>query len=188
METMQWCGLRFSSGRSSKGAPRQEISKWSRCQNRLFHYPPEAYGKRFATRFREVGGALQEIHRFPREVLRKKRPSPHHHEVPTRSSKVSPRTFQMALVHSWTGSNPDRLYHSQVTNLKHNDSITWYGVLLNWPERGAEQIHLHLHNTEPCFFDSYATWWRYPSIISLTASILPIICLPFVVHPLKFSR
>jgi hypothetical protein len=29
-----------------------------KCQNRLFHYPPEAYGKRSAARFREVGGAL----------------------------------------------------------------------------------------------------------------------------------
>jgi hypothetical protein len=28
----------------------------------------------------------------------KKRPSPHLHEVPTRSNKVSPRTFQTALV------------------------------------------------------------------------------------------
>jgi hypothetical protein len=28
----------------------------------------------------------------------KKRPSPHLHKVPTRSNKVSPRTFQMALV------------------------------------------------------------------------------------------
>jgi hypothetical protein len=27
-------------------------------QNRLFHYPPEACGKRSAARFREVGGAL----------------------------------------------------------------------------------------------------------------------------------
>jgi hypothetical protein len=27
-------------------------------QNRLFHYPPEAYGKRSAACFREVGGAL----------------------------------------------------------------------------------------------------------------------------------
>jgi hypothetical protein len=33
-----------------KGAPSQE--------NRLFHYPPEASGKRSATRFREVGEAL----------------------------------------------------------------------------------------------------------------------------------
>jgi hypothetical protein len=28
----------------------------------------------------------------------KKRPSPHLHKVPTRSNKVSPRTFQTALV------------------------------------------------------------------------------------------
>jgi hypothetical protein len=27
-------------------------------QNRLFHYPPEAFGKRSASRFREVSGAL----------------------------------------------------------------------------------------------------------------------------------
>jgi hypothetical protein len=40
--------LSFSS--HEKGAPRQE--------NRLFHYPPEACGKRFAARFQEVGGAL----------------------------------------------------------------------------------------------------------------------------------
>jgi hypothetical protein len=39
-------------------------------QNRLFHYP-EACGKRSAARFREVGGALQEVHRLPREVFRK---------------------------------------------------------------------------------------------------------------------
>jgi hypothetical protein len=32
------------------GAPKQE--------NRLFHYLPEARGKRSAARFREVGGAL----------------------------------------------------------------------------------------------------------------------------------
>jgi hypothetical protein len=35
-----------------------EVSKWSRGQNRLFHYPPEACGKRSAARFREVGEAL----------------------------------------------------------------------------------------------------------------------------------
>jgi hypothetical protein len=44
-----------------------------KVQNRLFHYPPEDCGKRSAARFREVGGALQEVHRLPREVLRKKK-------------------------------------------------------------------------------------------------------------------
>jgi hypothetical protein len=47
-----------------KGPPRQE--------NRLFHYPPEVRGKRSVASFREVGGALKEVHRLPREALRKK--------------------------------------------------------------------------------------------------------------------
>jgi hypothetical protein len=34
------------------------IKRELRGQNRLFHYPPEACGKRSAARFREVGGAL----------------------------------------------------------------------------------------------------------------------------------
>jgi hypothetical protein len=41
-------------------------------QNRLFHYRPEACGKRSAARFRGGGGALQEVYRLPREVLRKR--------------------------------------------------------------------------------------------------------------------
>jgi hypothetical protein len=35
---------------------------------------------------------------FSKEGTPKKRPSPHLHVVPTRSSKVSPRTFQSALI------------------------------------------------------------------------------------------
>jgi hypothetical protein len=35
---------------------------------------------------------------FNLEILRKKRPSPHLHKVPTRSNKASPRTLQTALV------------------------------------------------------------------------------------------
>jgi hypothetical protein len=50
-------------------------------QNRLFHYPREACGKRSAARFREVGGA------------KKKRPSLRLHKVPTGSNRASPRTF-----------------------------------------------------------------------------------------------
>jgi len=39
------------------------------------------------------------VHRLPREGgISKKRPSPHLHEVPTRSNKVNPRTLQTALV------------------------------------------------------------------------------------------
>jgi hypothetical protein len=42
-------------------------------QNRLFHYPRGACGKRSAECFREEGGALYEVHRLPREVLLKKK-------------------------------------------------------------------------------------------------------------------
>jgi hypothetical protein len=46
--------------------------KWSsEPKKRLFHYP-EAYGKRSAARFREVGGVLYEMHRLPRDILRKR--------------------------------------------------------------------------------------------------------------------
>jgi hypothetical protein len=41
-------------------------------ENCLFHYPPEACDERSAARFQEVGGALYEVHRLPREVLRKR--------------------------------------------------------------------------------------------------------------------
>jgi hypothetical protein len=40
------------------------------------------------------------VHRLPREVLRK-RPLPHVHKVSTRSNKVSPRTFQTALIFTY---------------------------------------------------------------------------------------
>jgi hypothetical protein len=61
METMQWDELRFSSNGNAL-----ETEKWTWKMNlvasglaqRLFHYPPEARGKRSAARFREVGGAL----------------------------------------------------------------------------------------------------------------------------------
>jgi hypothetical protein len=43
-----------------------------RGQNRPLHYPSEACGKRSAVRFREVGGAFYEVHRLPREVLRRR--------------------------------------------------------------------------------------------------------------------
>jgi hypothetical protein len=57
-----------------------------RGQIRLFHYPPEACGKRSAARFREVGGALYEV-----TVTAPP-------QVSTRSNKMGPRTLQTALV------------------------------------------------------------------------------------------
>jgi hypothetical protein len=38
----------------------------------------------------------------------KKRPSPHLHKVPTRSNKVNPRTFQTALVNSFSSLHGER--------------------------------------------------------------------------------
>jgi hypothetical protein len=43
-----------------------------KSQNRLFHYPPEACGKRSVARFREVDGVLYEVHLLPRKILRKR--------------------------------------------------------------------------------------------------------------------
>jgi hypothetical protein len=69
-----------------------------RSQNRLFHHPPEACGKRSAARFREVGGELYGFHCSPREVLRKV----DRHRIPTNFrlgvNKVSPRNFQTAVL------------------------------------------------------------------------------------------
>jgi hypothetical protein len=36
-------------------------------RNHVFHYPPEACGKRSAARFREVGGAFQEVQRLQKK-------------------------------------------------------------------------------------------------------------------------
>jgi hypothetical protein len=49
----------------------------------------------------------------------KKRPSPHLHKVPIRSNKVSPRTFQMALVHT-------------LFQLKTLYRVEWYGHDSEW--------------------------------------------------------
>jgi hypothetical protein len=65
-----------------KGAPRQEISKWSTVCSTFSR-----------SRWSVVRSAS-----LAKGGTSKKRPSPHLHEVPTRSNKVSPRTFQTALV------------------------------------------------------------------------------------------
>jgi hypothetical protein len=54
--------------------------------------------QRSAACFREVGGMLWEVHHLPREVLQKKRLSPHFYKVPTWSNKVSLQTLQMAVI------------------------------------------------------------------------------------------
>jgi hypothetical protein len=86
------------SSNHENGAPRQEISKWSRGQNRLFHYPPEACTQTLCSTFPRNGWSVVRSASLARGGTSKKRPSPHLHEVPTQSNKVSSRTFQTALV------------------------------------------------------------------------------------------
>jgi hypothetical protein len=66
-----------------KGAPRQEISKWSTVCNTFSRSGWSVVRNTSLTK----GGTL------------KKRPSTHLHKVPTRCNKLSPRTFQKALVY-----------------------------------------------------------------------------------------
>jgi hypothetical protein len=68
--------LGFSS--HEKGAPRQEISKWSTV----------------CSTFSRSGWSVVRSASLSKGGTSKKRPSPHLHKVPTRSNKVSPRTFQ----------------------------------------------------------------------------------------------
>jgi hypothetical protein len=72
--------LGFSS--HEKGAPRQEISKWSTV----------------CSTFSRSGWGVVRSESLAEGGTSKKRPSPHLHKVPTRSNKVSPRTLQMALL------------------------------------------------------------------------------------------
>jgi hypothetical protein len=71
-----------------KGAPRQEISKWSTVCSTSSR-----------SGWSVVGSAS-----FAKGCTSIKRPSPHLHKVSTRSNKVSPRTFQTYLVF-WTNFN-----------------------------------------------------------------------------------
>jgi hypothetical protein len=66
-----------------KGAPKQEISKWSTV----------------CSTFSRSGWSVVKSAALAKGGTSKKRPSSHLHKVPTRSKKVSPRTFQMALVY-----------------------------------------------------------------------------------------
>jgi hypothetical protein len=61
-----------------KGAPRQEITKWSTV----------------CSTFSRSGWSVVRIASLANRGTSKKRPSPHLHKVPTQSNKLSPRTFQ----------------------------------------------------------------------------------------------
>jgi hypothetical protein len=65
-----------------KGAPRQEISKWSTV----------------CSTFSRSGWSVVRSASLAKGGTSKKRSSPHIHKVPTRSNKVSPWILQTALV------------------------------------------------------------------------------------------
>jgi hypothetical protein len=65
-----------------KGAPRQEISKWSKVRST----------------FSRSGWSVARSSSFAKGGTTKKGPSLHLQKVPTRSNKASPRTLQTALV------------------------------------------------------------------------------------------
>jgi hypothetical protein len=65
-----------------KGAPRQEISKWSTV----------------CSTFPRSGWSVVRSVSLAKGGTSKKRPSPHLHTVPTLSTKVNPRTLRTALV------------------------------------------------------------------------------------------
>jgi hypothetical protein len=66
-----------------KGAPRQEISKWSTV---------------CSTFSRSGWSVVRNASLAAKEGTSKQRPSPHLHKVPTRSNKMIPRIFQTTLL------------------------------------------------------------------------------------------
>jgi hypothetical protein len=73
-----------------KGAPRQEISKWSTV----------------CSTFSRSGWSVVRSASLAKGDTSKKRPSPHLHKVPARSSKMNPRTLQTALLYFHSPNTP----------------------------------------------------------------------------------
>jgi hypothetical protein len=69
-----------------KGAPRQEISKWSTV----------------CSTFSGSGWSVVRSASLAKGGISKNGPSPRLHKIPTRSNKASPQTFQTALVNAQT--------------------------------------------------------------------------------------
>jgi hypothetical protein len=74
----------FAPFNHEKGAPSQD-SKWSTV----------------CSTFSRIGWSVIRSVSLAKGGTSKKRPSPHLHEVPTRSNKVSPRTLQPDLAHAF---------------------------------------------------------------------------------------
>jgi hypothetical protein len=104
-----------------KGAPRQEISKWSTVCNT----------------FSRSGWSVVRSASLPKAGASKKRPSPHLHKVPTRSNKVSPRTFQTALVFYLYPGMCDYFIDIELSGDGYNitnRSWSWFRFILAYPE------------------------------------------------------
>jgi hypothetical protein len=78
-----WPANKLTFSNHEKGAPRQEISKWPMV----------------CSTFSRSGWSVVRSALLAKRGTSKKRPSLHLHKVPTWSNKVSPWTFQMALIH-----------------------------------------------------------------------------------------
>jgi hypothetical protein len=94
-----------------KGASRQEISKWSTV----------------CSTFSRNGRSVVRSASLANGGTSKKRPSPHLHKVPTRSNKVSPRNFQMALVPltwgMWAGESTKFSNGTRTSYVRHVSSF-----------------------------------------------------------------
>jgi hypothetical protein len=71
---------------------------------RLLRHPKKGPLKTTVTLFSRSGWSVVRSASLAKGGTSKKRPSPHLHKVPTRSNKVSQRTFQTALVYSCASS------------------------------------------------------------------------------------
>jgi hypothetical protein len=111
------------------GAPRQEIPKWSTV----------------CSTFSISGWSVVRSASLAKGRTSKKRPSSHLHKVPTRSNKVSPRTFQTALFTCRDNLNTLRTVSGILVTaslnwlttqclMRHNTTVRWivYIVKRNW--------------------------------------------------------
>jgi hypothetical protein len=83
---------------------------------RLLRRPRKGSFKTTATHFSRSRLSVVRSASLAKEGTPKKRPSSHLHKVPTRSNKVSPRTFQMALVYEC--SNTKRRVYREYSKKK----------------------------------------------------------------------
>jgi hypothetical protein len=98
METMQWDELRFASGGSALETKKRTWNVKTACYTISW-----SLRQKVCSMFSRSGWSVVRRASLATGGTSKKRPSPRLHKFPTRSNKVSPRTFQTALVfyHNW---------------------------------------------------------------------------------------